>query len=153
MRKILLYAVLLFTATASFAQQTEPAPQLSPTKNYLKKSKTQKTFAWVLLGSGIVALGYSAVHVAVATTDAYYFVAVTSLATGQPPPGKQSLGVPIAIGVASVIGSIPLFSAAARNKKKARNASAYLKMEHFPYLCQTSVTNNAYPSVAVRIKL
>jgi len=52
MRKTILLFLLLAFATSSFSQQ-QPASNLALTQtDYLKKSKKQKTWAWISTGVG-----------------------------------------------------------------------------------------------------
>jgi hypothetical protein len=52
MRKIILCTMLLLLATVTFSQQTTPSVALTK-QDYLKKSKKQKTAAWLLLSGGL----------------------------------------------------------------------------------------------------
>ena len=45
--------ILLVLNSGSFYQQNNPSPTLTK-QDYLKKSKNQKTAAWIVLGGGIV---------------------------------------------------------------------------------------------------
>jgi uncharacterized membrane protein YebE (DUF533 family) len=84
---------------------------------YLKKSKSQKTAAFILLGAGAVA-----------------FIVVS--------PGNLSFeasGNLIVAGGLAALGSIPLFIASGKNKRKSRNATVFLfKIESAPVLVQRS---------------
>src|SRR5438045_9207630 len=102
MKKIIAYAMLLLITTNSFSQQTNPSAPLN--QDYLKKSKNQKTAAWVLLVGGIALVG---IGVLIGDQKQSTF---DDAATG---------GVIAGIGILSTIGSIPLFIASGRNKRKA----------------------------------
>jgi hypothetical protein len=128
MRKsILLFFVLLLTIS-SFGQQTNPSQTLTK-QDYLKKSKTQKTAAWICLGSG-------AVLFAIAT------------------PGEVSLDILPALvigGGVLVAGSIPLFIASGKNKRKAMNIS--FKIQRSPQQQQSSLAYQNIPAVSINIGL
>ena len=51
MKKIIIYAMLLFVTANALGQQINPNQPLTR-QDYLKKSKTQKKTAWILLGGG-----------------------------------------------------------------------------------------------------
>ena len=55
-------------------------------------------------------------------------------------------------GLAAMVGSIPLFIASGRNRRKAA-ASVSFKMENATMISQWAVSNNRYPAVALRIRL
>ncbi len=57
MKKTMSCFLLLIVSAASFSQQTESNPsQSTPDIDYLKKSKHQKTAAWILTSAGTVGL-------------------------------------------------------------------------------------------------
>ena len=133
MKPLIISLLLIIVAANSFAQQTITAP--SPTKtDYLKKSKSQKTAAWIMLGGGI------ALAVGGAAVDASNW--------------ESSGGdVMIVIGAACVVGSIPLFIAAGKNKRKGLAASASLKIEKMPVIQPTVFARKAYPALSIKIDL
>lgn len=53
-------------------------------------------------------------------------------------------------GIAYVAGSIPLFIAAWRNKRKALHATTYLKMEKVSILQQTEINFHEYPTISLK---
>ena len=134
MRKFFICTMLLLMTTSSFCQQTDFSQSLSQ-QNYLQKSKKQKTAAWVLLGGG------AAVAVGAAILD------VSSDWTKSETPYLVAL----ATGCASMLGSIPLFIASKRNKRKAMNASTYFKIQQNPVPTNTGLTLNSTPTLSVKI--
>ena len=133
MKQLIISLLLIIFAGNSFAQQTTTLP--SQAKNdYLQKSKSQKTAAWIMLGGGIA--------LAVAGT------AVTA-------SDWESTGGPamMVIGAACVVGSIPLFIAAGKNKKKGLAASASLKIVKMPVDQQTVFVRRAYPALSIKMDL
>jgi len=137
MKKIAICLALLFIAASSFCQQTNPANRYTR-EDYLKKSKNQKTGAWVLLGGGsaLILIGVLVGDRKEASFD--------DAATG---------GIIAAIGILSAIGSVPLFLASARNKRKAMNASASFRFERIPTFNQTGFNFRQYPSILVKLNL
>lgn len=128
MRKPILLFVLLTLTVTSFCQKINPSQTLTK-QDYLKKSKNQKTAAWICLGSG-------AVLFAIAT------------------PGEVSLDIlPVLVigGGALVAGSIPLFIASGKNKRKAMNIS--FKIQRSPQLLQSGLSYQNIPAVSIKIGL
>ncbi len=128
MKKTIICAMLLVLATVSFSQQTNPTQPLTR-EDYLKKSKSQKITAFVLLGAGV-------------TTLAIISKGNTSF---------DVLGILAVAGTLSTLGSIPLFLASARNKRKAQAASVYFKLEKQDVRQLSGITT--YPSVAIKFNL
>jgi len=128
MKKTIIGAMLLVLATVSFSQQTNPTQPLTR-EDYLKKSKSQKITAFVLLGAGV-------------TTLAIISKGNTSF------DGARPLAV---AGTLSTLGSIPLFLASARNKRNAKAASVYFKLEKQDVQQLSGIT--PYPSVAIKFNL
>jgi len=129
MKKTIICAMLLLLATVSFSQQTNPTQPLTR-EDYLKKSKSQKITAFVLLGGGV-------------TTLAIISKGNTSF---------DVLGILAVAGTLSTLGSIPLFIASGRNKRKAKMASVYLRIERaeiFPI----TIKSLTYPGIGLQIKL
>lgn len=137
MKKIIIYAMLLFVTLSSFSQQINPIQPLTR-QDYLKKSKNQKTAAWVLLGGLPVLTG-------------------TGLLIGNRKEASFNdafTGAVIAgIGVLSAIGSIPLFIASGRNKRKAMNASTYFKIEKTQTIQQTGISFPSLPAISIKLNL
>ena len=129
MKKIIVIFMLLATSAISFGQPVS-TPVVPVETDYLKKSRGQKTAAWILLGTG-----------------ATIFAIVA--------PGNVSfdvLGPLVVVGGLATLGSIPFFIAGAKNKRKARLSSA-IKMENTPVIQHVSLTNRSYPVMAIRISL
>lgn len=128
MKITILHILILAMTFSSFSQQTNPSQTLTK-QDYLKKSKNQKTAAWICLGSG-------AVLFAIAT------------------PGEVSLDIlPVLVigGGVLVAGSIPLFIASGKNKRKAMNIS--FKIQRSPLLQQSSLAYQNIPAVSIKIGL
>jgi hypothetical protein len=113
MKKTIIYVLLLALPTSSFCQKTNDTVPVIKT-DYLVKSKNQKTAAWVLLGGGVALIG------------AGFLIGDSKNATFDDAGTGVVLG---GIGFLSTIGSIPLFIASGKNKRKAMKATASIKME------------------------
>ena len=147
MKKIILFAMMLSMSAASFSQQTNSLPALTK-QDYLKKSKNQKTAAWVLVGGG-AALVVTGCIVWVndvnknAETDPFGVIIDTYTNTS----GYWI----VAAGIVAAAGSIPLFIASAKNKRKAMSLS--FKNETIQQLKNNSFVNCSVPSLSLKISL
>jgi len=128
MKKIMIYFLLLALPATSFCQKTNDSVPVVKT-DYLAKSKSQKTAAFILLGIGVTTLTIAAVG----DLD------------------LDALGTVVGVGGIATIASIPLFIASGKNKRKAMNASAFIKMETIPLLQKQSFVQNSYPAFSVHI--
>jgi len=133
MKKIMVYFLLLALPVTSFCQKTNDSVPVIKT-DYLTKSKNQKTAAWVLLGGGtaLIATGFI---VGDSKNSSFDDAAMGALFAG--------------VGVLSALGSIPLFIASGKNKRKAMKASAFIKMETVPLITKQSFVQNSYPAFSV----
>ena len=109
-----------------------------PDQDYLQKSKKQKTTAWVLLGGGAACI-----------------LLADLIGNGQSSTfSDASTGVIIAgAGVLCMLGSIPEFLAAGKNKRKANAASTFFKIERIHVIQQHSLVQHPYPAISVKIGL
>ena len=137
MKKILIYFLLLALPGASFCQQTNDSVPLIKT-DYLQKSKNQKTAAWVLLGGGAALIG-TGFLIGDSKNSSFDDAATGAILGG--------------IGVLSAVGSIPLFIASGKNKRKAMSTSAFIKMETAPAFQKQSFVPNSYPAFLVKFSL
>ena len=133
MKKILLCLMILVVSITSFSQQIDTSKidtsKINTRKYYLNKSRRQLIGGFILLGSGIT------------------IIAIIS-------NGRTSFGETAllgALGTFSALGSIPLFIASGRNKRKALRATTYLKREKVPILEQAGINFNEYPAISVRL--
>lgn len=132
MGKLFICMMLLLITTSSFCQQTDFSQSLTR-EDYLKKSKNQKTTAWILLGGG-VALGLAG--------------PVLWASTGISDSGVDVLMV---AGAASIAGSIPLFIAAGRNKRKGMNASTYFEIRQNRVPTNTALNLHSTPTLSLKL--
>ena len=122
----MVYFLLLVLPATSFCQQTNDSVPVVKT-DYLAKSKSQKTAAFIFLGIGVTTLSIAALG------DVNF----------------DALGVLVVVGGVSTIASIPLFIASGKNKRKAMKASAFIKMETVPLIQKQSYIQNSYPAFSV----
>ena len=141
MRKLILIITTALFLFDSFSQQTNPAPAL-PKQDYLAKSKKQKTAAWGLFAVGTVMLVAGAAIAADKAGERW---------DGQGGEGLEAAGVVAAMGVAAMVGSIPLFIASSRNKRNA--ASISFKNGRFQYLRNSNLVYKPMPAVSLKINL
>ena len=153
MRKIIVYILLLVIPAASFCQSI-PTDVPAIKTDYLKKSKNQKTAAWVLLGGGF-ALTTTGVLLATPKAAEDFGNAFATIFTAEPVPENDYTAENILLitGTASMLASIPFFSASKKNKRKAIDMSANIKMENVRMIQYQSFVQTSYPSIALKIKL
>ncbi|MDZ4793759.1 MAG: hypothetical protein SGI83_05715 [Bacteroidota bacterium] len=144
MKKIILVAVWQLALIVAHGQTTTPAS--SVTTDYLKKSRNQKTTAWILLSGGttLVMVGM-AVGLNEVLTD------IGNIGSNQPEKSSNVGEVLFYTGLASIAGSIPLFIASSKNKKKANNVSVFFKIQQQPTVSQGIIIRTPYPVLAVKI--
>ncbi len=136
MKKIIICAMLLIIANASFSQQINPSPTLTK-QDYLKKSKQHKTIAWVLLGTGIFSTGVG--------TFKFNFAGSEDEVNNSPS------AVFLVTGLAAIGTSIPFFIASSKNKKKGMNLS--FKNEPVPRIQKSGFVYRTIPSLTLKISL
>ena len=135
MKKIVVFLWLVIFSVASFGQQNDSTTTIMK-PDYLKKSKNQKIWAWVLTGGSVVVFVGAVAHdLNNVLTDApastgWYLTSVAMLTTG-----------------------VSLFIAFAVNRKKANKVSFFMNIENVPTLHGTLITDHATPSVGLSIKL
>lgn len=147
MKKIILFGVLLIFSSTLFSQPTTTATPAVNT-DYLKKSKNQKTTAWILLGGGTL---LSAAGIAVGFNEV--LVDISNIFSSEPEKTSNTGEILFYTGIASMAGSIPFFIASSKNRKKANSISASFKMENRPYVVQSIIIRTPYPALSVKIGL
>jgi len=147
MKKITIYILLMTISTASFSQSIPT--NLSPVRtDYLQKSHHQKTAAWVLLGGGGLMASIGSIISAKDVTN--------NLVNLFDPNYQQSSNtgpVLMVLGTVTMLGSVPLFIASSRNKRKAMTLSTSFKLEKIPVIFQKSLVQNSYPALSLKINL
>ncbi|RYZ25554.1 MAG: hypothetical protein EOO10_17975 [Chitinophagaceae bacterium] len=118
----------LVIASAVYGQDTTLSRPLTKL-DYLQKSKSQKTAAWVLLGAG-------GTLIAIAAPGNVSFDILPVLAIG---------------GSAAIIGSIPLFIAAGKNKRRALAMTANFNIQHTPITTYPGLSKRSFPGISVKL--
>ncbi len=150
MKKIISLAMLLIVSATLFSQQTTPSQPLTH-EDYLKKSKKQKTAGWILLGGGTLLTTIGLVVGMNETEDILYANIFEPNAPSSNDDGTLAAVLTIG-GVLAMAGSIPLFIASGKNKKKAA-ASVAFKMEKTTVVGVRDISIKQYPAVAFQIRL
>lgn len=145
--------MLIAIPALSFSQPTDNDVPAVKT-DYLKKSKNQKTAAWILLGGGFALTTTSILIATPKATEDLTYVAGGFL-IGQPAPENDYTAESILLvtGTAAMLGSIPLFLASGKNKKNAINMTTNIKMEKATIIERQSFVQTSYPVIALKIKL
>ena len=145
----------ILICTSGFNQQVKDhKPQLTK-KEYLEKTKKQKTIGWISLGIG-QALLWTGVILNRGEYEGEEWD-VNSLGLPANPHDvyendklKNTLET---VGIIIATSSIPFFIAAAKNKKKANRVGLNLKFEKSAVLRQTGLNTIHYPVLSFRIGL
>lgn len=140
MKKLAWILVMLAISNASWGQMIAQNTRIEQ-PDYLQKSRNQKTGAWILLGGGA-----ALTVVGIVAFDRNFEV----LSDNESGLGEAIL---TGVGICSMAGSIPLFVSAAKNKKKAMQVKAGLKLENRFSLQQDLVGYRPYPALSLTFKL
>jgi hypothetical protein len=125
MKKLCFPLVFVFTTTILFSQQALTREEL------LKKSRSQKTTGFILLGAGATTL-----------------IIISNGETDLDAVGPLFIG-----GTAAVLGSIPLFIAAGRNKRKANKLTSSISLQQAPIMQLAGVRYRSFPALLLKIKI
>jgi hypothetical protein len=138
MKKYVPFLLLMLFAGKTFSQVDTTTSHTSIKTDYLKKSKTQKTIAWVLVAAGttLIIIGGSI------GTHGEEDLSYNDAATG---------GGLIIAGALMDLGSIPLFIAGAKNKRRAMSVS--INSDFIPRLQQGMVTRVPMPTIGLTVRL
>ena len=140
MKKIIVLSFLLAFTAYSYGQQSAPKQHLTDTE-YYKKSRKQKTCAWVSTGVG------ASILLVTLFADALS----TAVTLGQ---GKATgTTAPYLIGAACVTTGVVLFVASGKNRKKANAVSAFINMEKAQVLQRTLIRNHSFSAIGLKISL
>lgn len=142
MKQLLTIFLGLHLTIPSLAQTTEPPENRSAT-DYLIKSNKQKRAGWILLGGGA---GLTGIGLIVGVSTVW-----NDILEGNT-KGSNAAGIIMATGLASMAGSIPLFIAAGKNRRKAAAAVSF-KMENSTIIDQWAISARQYPAIAIRLSL
>ena len=137
MKKILLTVLMMLAVLALIGQQT--TGQFTR-EDYLQKSKRQKTTAWILLGGG-----------AAFVAGGMIWWSQEFTLFGPSSSGETGATVMVLAGTCSMLGSIPVFIASARNKNKANNLMVGLKMENAISYKATPTKFQPFPAISITL--
>jgi hypothetical protein len=141
MKQAFTFFLLISVVTNCFGQQTTPASTIQ--SDYLKKSENQKKAAWILLGGG-AALFAIGVIIPQGEEEEWTFYG----------PDHKNDGIKAVFcltGTLSMLGSIPLFIASGKNKRRAASVSANLQMQQSKVIQRAGFAKISYPAVAVKL--
>jgi hypothetical protein len=159
MKKLFYFFALLLISTGSFSQQNQsvdiaissmPAVaksrqdkpiKISEPNDYLRKSRTQKTFAWILAGIGAVfIIAPIADNKSTGTNNTGWFD-FSGL-------HKSLDAASYTLGAVFIGASVPLFIAGHRNKLKAEGQLGLMRLNTPQW---SSNVPPAFPSVGIKI--
>lgn len=134
-----LTGVLLVTAACGYSQHSNNAK--SPVNiDYVQKSKSQKIAACLLFGGGMIITMVGMAKV------------ISNITFVGEPINKTNTGeVLMLVGSSSMLGSIPLFIASSRNRRKALSIS--FKNEYGRQIQKGMVACKIVPSLSMKIEL
>jgi len=144
-RIIITLTLLLILSAGSFCQQTNPSPLFSQ-EDYLTKSKHQKTTARLLAGSGAM---LTAAGMIIGFGDALSTIA--TLFSTEAASSSNTGEVRFYTGLVTMAGSVPLFIASSRNKKRAMSLG--FKTIPVPGLYKNNLVGISLPSLSVKMGL
>jgi len=130
MKKIICICLPLFILIKLNSQEVQPT-----TINYLQKSQKQKTAAWLLMGGGILSACLGSLRFQ--NPDGSY--------------GNSRNTLFLVTGLAAISGSITLFIAAGRNKRKAVAIS--FSTDYVPEVQKACISTIMFPSLKLSINL
>jgi len=139
MKKIIFFVIALSSVSSLLGQQTQTDSVKYGTKEYyLQKSKRQKTGARVLViaGTALMATG-----LLIGDSKNADF--------GQAGTGAIIFG----LGFLADMGSIPLFIASSKNKKRAMKATVSLKIEGGLAVQKQNILNTRFPAISLKFAL
>lgn len=145
MKKIIVLSLVMIMSVSIFSQQTKTTTTFTK-QDYLQKSKKQKTVAWIFLaGGGALTTTGLAIGINGAADE------LVDAFTGEKNNTFEISTVMFFTGAASILGSIPLFIASSKNKKKG--LSLTFKNEFAPEISGQTIINKTVTSLSFKISL
>jgi hypothetical protein len=138
MNKLIAFLLLVVVSLTGFSQSQTPTEK----NEYLRKSKSQKTIAWILAGGGVT---MSAIAIA-----SYNYGDIVNIVEGDN-SSINTKGTFLILGGVVALASIPFFIASGKNKRKSMNLS--FKNETAPQIQQNSFVYRAVPSLTLKMSL
>jgi len=146
MKKIIVCCLVLSVTLCGYSQQIDPTPTLTK-QDYLKKSKQQRTTGWIMAGGGI---GIALLSLSSATNPDNWLIPGILPDPANEDRFKKGSGF-FLLGSAIVLGSVPLFIAAGKNKRKAAQLS--VSTQNIRQLYTNRFASKAIPSLQLKIAL
>lgn len=140
MKSFMIGFTFFILALKGYSQEVKPDLQLT-SEQYLKKSKAQKTTAWVLFGVGTAAIGGG-----------------IAISAGSQDDVSQTLntvfiGAPLVLlGLTLDVISIPVFVSAGKNKKRAMEAVTTIKFEDVPSWSGGAIRQTNVPTLSIQVR-
>ncbi len=134
---ILLMMLIILLAAHSLSAQTKD--------DYLLKNKHQKTAAWIMLGGGTTF---------VAVGGIIGIRGFSNLLSGEVDKAGNNIGLAGLLditGGAAMLGSVPLFIASSKNKRKAMSIT--FSNQPLPALVKNTMGRRSFPSIGLQFKL
>ena len=128
----------LIVAASSYALDSTQKKHWTES-DYYKKSRRQRTWAWVSTGVGVSVLMMTLVAEGAAE--------VMTLGEAE----GSGYTAPYLIGGACVATGVGLFIAAGENRRKARESVVFIDMERTPVLQQSDIRIRSYPAIGIRV--
>jgi hypothetical protein len=147
MKKQLVIILLLTVSAATFGQTDTPSQTLTST-DYLQKSKKQNTAGWIFLGGGF-SVAVAGIVVGITGTAEE----IAGIFTGEESNTLETGAVLCYVGTAAMLGSIPFFIAASKNKRKSKEIALSLKLETRSMVYKSSIIQSGYPAITVKFRL
>jgi hypothetical protein len=143
MQKLFLFIMAALLVIPLYSQQKKNIKRKhSYEADYLEMSEKQKKIASVMLGGGVVLIVAPAL------------ILLNSELGDDNLPRKAVVTLTLmSVGGLSVLGSIPLFTAAKRNRKMALTGSTGVKMEYLNDGLNIPGRKKFYPAVSFRLNL
>jgi hypothetical protein len=135
MKKFFFLIMLLAFVTKAFTQ------------DYLRKSRNQKTTAWVLLGAGTTMVAIGAIGSMTAYTNDIVYIG--SLGTEGEPSQGDAYGYLLVAGVVCDAASIPFFISASKNRRLAGTVQMSNQKIYLPQ--NSSIALRYVPAVSLKI--
>lgn len=143
MKKILLAIIITSWGIPLLAQQEKIITRKhSYETDYMQLSIKQKKTASVMVGGGVVLIVAPALILLNSELGDENLARKTVI----------TLSVMV-VGGLSVLGSIPLFIASGRNKKRALTASTRFRMNSHPVINSSAFVRKSYPSLVIKLNL
>ncbi|NEW79140.1 MAG: hypothetical protein GZ086_06865 [Gelidibacter sp.] len=147
MKKVIIFFLVLALPITALSQQTKTAPTLTK-QDYLQKSKNQKKTAWMMVGGGTVLLITGLV---IPKGEFTGYESIYGIPGYERYKNDDIKAAFVVTGILSSLGSIPLFIASGKNKKRAMNATVYFEIQQNSVLTNTGITFLSSPTLTTKI--